>query len=313
MSVVLPAVVLVVSWWMRQSSAGEQTLLQFLIGYYSTDFIPTFYRRGALLVYDNYSLFEGFPGYVLACVFSLVAIVPVLWSVIRDAGSAVRSLTSQNTSALLALLVCAAACFFLLPNGLPYQYYLYQRFGVLVILSLAAAGSLLVAKKLRIGFKCILVVIALLHFSLYAEYLTAFDSENRTFDKELFASADVGSRLVGLIFDGEYQGRDTYIHFPNYFIVWNHGIAASCIIEYRFSLIRRKVPPEVLAPYEEYITEGGFPVESYRQMDFVLVRGEPSEDGKRFLGVFQKRVSRGIWSLYGKQMYSSIVDFTPIR
>ncbi len=71
----LPAVVLIVVWWYRDSVQYQaEGLAGFLVKYYMSEYFKTMYLRGGFLIFDNFRLQEGILGYALALLFSLFII-----------------------------------------------------------------------------------------------------------------------------------------------------------------------------------------------------------------------------------------------
>jgi hypothetical protein len=114
---------------------------------------------------------------------------------------------------------------------------------------------------------------ALAYTLLWFQYIYSFNRQNNNFNPELFGGMSQGTKLAGLIYENEYRGRKVYIHFPNYFIVWKKGIAASKIIDYRFGVVRRVAPESELPFYEEFIAENFRHQTQYSTVDYLLVRG----------------------------------------
>ena len=109
------------------------------------------------------------------------------------------------------------------------------------------------------------------------------------------------SRLVGLIYANEYRGRNVYIHFPNYYIVWQKGIAASKIIDYRFGVIRRVASEAELPFYEELIADNYSNQPAYQRVDYLLVRGRAPVKTDDNLANFSLWREAGLWRLYKKE------------
>jgi hypothetical protein len=119
------------------------------------------------------------------------------------------------------------------------------------------------------------VAIVFLHGILWYDYLSKFDNENSSFSASLFDSIPKKKILGGVMVDYKYRGRPVYIHFANYYIVWNHGIATTKVIDYRFGSIKRTASKNILPEYQEWSGTTGLIPDEYKNLDYLLLRGEP--------------------------------------
>jgi hypothetical protein len=97
-----------------------------------------------------------------------------------------------------------------------------------------------------------------------------------------------------------------YIHFPNYYIVWKHGIAASKIIDYRFGVVRRAKSDNSLPFYHELIGEDFSYQPQYRDIGWLLVRGSPPQNPDPNLQHFTLFRKSGPWSIYKNEKMTGI-------
>ena len=298
----LPALALLAAWWRSEPGGGES--LSWLGGYYAGDFIPTLPRRAHLVFLDNYHLLGGKAGAVAAALLSLVVIIPSLLAI---RGAILRGGWRRiKGSAPFVLLLCSLGCFLLLPHEIPGQSILYQRFSVMVLLSLAllgaaAAGGRRASKPAgpwRMALRALFVAAAVLHLALWTDHFTAFDRENRSFGPGSFPEGGEGT-LAGLVIDNTFRGRPSYIHFPSYYTVWRRGVATTKLVDYRFSNVRRRQGGEHLPGYLEWVGSRGVYDGRYAGAAFLLVRGEPL--GAAALALKGRELLRddGAWKLYG--------------
>lgn len=76
----LPAIALVSFWWfIRTSEQQEESTLTYLAGYYSSDFFRSFPLRFRIAVFDNFQLFEGITGLIVAAIFFSLLFIPLLY------------------------------------------------------------------------------------------------------------------------------------------------------------------------------------------------------------------------------------------
>src|SRR5699024_5792325 len=138
----------------------------------------------------------------------------------------------------------------------------------------------------------------IIYMFMWGEYIYSFNQANKGMNKTFFSEIEPGSRISALIYDAAYRGKMVYPHFPNYFIVWNKGIATSKIIDYRFGIIRRKASLEELPYYHAMIGASYAPVEGYDDLEYLLVKGKaPVENDENLLN-FSLIKEEGHWRLY---------------
>jgi hypothetical protein len=297
---VAPAVALVGAWWIRRPPEGEGGLARFLLEYYRDHYVPNFPRRAGLLVFDNYALFPGALGYAVAAAFALAIIVPALAWLVRDRRGLAAFLAAPRSRPVVVLGGWALACVLLLPDRLPGQMVLYERFAVLVlaacILAVAAGPWKVPARALAVA----LCLVAVLYTALRVDYFAGFDRRTADFTPELLpAGGAAEARLFGLIYDAHYRGRSMLVHFPNYYIVWRQGIAGTRLIDYRFGTVRRRADHEALPPYNEFLWIRPY-ADEYAGMEYLLVRGDVPADATPYLADFRPVRTAGAWSLYAR-------------
>ena len=100
--------------------------------------------------------------------------------------------------------------------------------------------------------KTYVIIILATYTLLWTEYFVSFNSTNKEFNRQYFEGVSNDYILSGLIYDYSYRGRSVYMHFQNYYIVWNKGIASTKIIDYRFGIINRKVNKEILPEHYDW-------------------------------------------------------------
>jgi hypothetical protein len=282
----LPLAVLLFAWWRGESrDYTGPGIPQFLQEYYRTAFAQTFFKRKSVFIFDNYHLFEGVRGYAIAALFSLGVVVPAAVSLLAR---------RRGASSVLPLLLAAALCCLFLPNELPQQAVLYERFSVFLLLALIVFGAARSPARLPRAAAVAFVALAVLHYALWASYFFEFNRENAGFDRAFLRPAGSGKKLAGLVNDYTYRGRPIYIHFPSYYIIWEKGVATASLADFRFGPVRRNTNAIELPRYLEWVGKRGNYDGRYRDMDYLLIRGGGAPGG------FELERSAGKWSLYGK-------------
>jgi len=296
-AVLAPVLLIIALWWGRETAQDRGTgTFDFLRTYYESEYFKTLLSRKNFLFLDNYSLYEGMKGTVCGLLFASCIVAPAIALLARRTsfGAYRRSEPGRISLTFAAL---SLACFVLLPSLLPGQTILYQRFSALVLISLVILGSILAHKTPHIVVRAGICAACFVHLVLWAGYFTGFNRENTAFTPSFLPEGREG-KLAGLIYDLRYRGKPVYIHFPNYYIVWKKGIASTKIIDYRFGAIRRRVGPAELPPYEEWISLIRGSTDTYRDMDYLLVRGFPRPGQEGSLAGFEAARAKGAWALY---------------
>ena len=292
-----PVCLLVLAWWAGQSGPG---MVGFLRSYYRSEYLPLLPHRLMLVSYDNYHLFSGLVGLAVAAAFFLVLAAPLLVRSLtqpRSLAAETQSLSRHDSIHALLFLVVALLCFFLLPDRIPMQWKLFQRFCVFCAIGLILVGSLLCSRQKTRWLPWVASIAALVHYGLFAVYFGSFQQENRGFTPELIGDAARDIRVGGIMFETDFRGRPVYLAYPSYDIVWRCGIATSSIVEYRFGVIRRNVDTDRLPAYYDLIDEGRKADGRYHDVELILTRGSAPPDGG-YLTNHTEIKRAGAWALH---------------
>jgi hypothetical protein len=323
---VLPFVALA-ALWSRGEVLGHlgPGILAFLANYYRHVFSRTFESRLGVLVFDNYYLFAGSRGWAVALLFSCAILASAGFfavtrrsrarldirlsriapsgsaSPVGPAGSPPPTRPASPISPVFPLVIGSLLCVLVLPNGIPQQSVLYERFSVFLFLSLILWAGANAPRRLPRAIPAVLIAFAFLHFILWSGYVLAFNRENAGFDGSFLEPKGRDMTLAGLMYDYRYRGKPIYIHFPSYYIVWERSAATAMITDYRFGPVRRAVGPGTLPRYLEWVARFGNYDGRYRDMDYLLVRGRvPGTTAAEDLGGFGLVRTSGDWALYGR-------------
>jgi hypothetical protein len=302
----LPLVFIIFTWWFtREAEQAEESTFAYLSNYYTTEYFKTFLLRFRIIVFDNFQLRDGLPGLLIAGFFFMSVILPVIM---------VRPWRPQHLSASFSsgliyagiFFVIVFACYLFAPDKLPGQTPIFQRFCTIAILSFIILSSILLKDVHKSWLRYLAIAIVILYSALWSEYIHSFNRENEEFTPGLFAETNPANTLAGLIYDERYRGRKVYIHFPNYYIVWKKGIAASKIIDYRFGVVRRVASESALPFYQELIADHYKPQPQYAKVDYLLVRGTAPVARDVNLENFSLWHTAGPWKLFMNNRRESV-------
>lgn len=311
----VPLGLLVVYWWFvlqksAEKSAGfttqETSTGAFMKEYYQHEFLQTFLVRAKFIVADNAQLFGGPLGKIVALLLAFIILVPFIVFLYKY--STAKATTDRQSlypavdeklMYIFILLAVSCFCYFLLPQRIPGQEPLYERFSTIVLFALIFIGSKVpqVDNKL-FGYAATLV--AFVHLALWGQYFYQFDQENENFSSVL--PQDNTKTLSYMNYDPNYRGRMIYDHFQNYFITRSKGISTTRIIDYRFGMIRRKESGGL--PYQGYMYNKESPRNMMLKSDYLLVRGDIAARDQKLLdslNTFKMVKSINKWHLLEKQ------------
>ncbi|MBI5402627.1 MAG: hypothetical protein HY959_04455 [Ignavibacteriae bacterium] len=185
-------------------------------------------------------------------------------------------------------------CYFFLPDIIPGQNIVFERFSVFLMLALIiycayCYKGILLGKISRTA----VILVVLLHFILVSIYFNDFKNETSVFTKELLPDDASCKRISGIIYTNTFKNRPVYIHFPMYFIVWNKGISTG-LVDYRFGVIKRKADFEKLPYYREWIGDSRNYSDEYKNIEYVLLK----DSLKLEIKGFDLSKQSGDWYLY---------------
>ena len=313
LAVAAPLMVLVLVWWHSQRAPDQPSLSSFLSAYYRSTFAETLGNRWGILIFDNSALQGSWMGRAVALFFSSAVLLPAFvlaTSRSRRAGSAggpggARGSTvagaeePRREGALLGpLLLASLLCALLLPNGIPGQPILYERFSSLLMLSVALVASRRTRGLGKRFFSWAVPAVCAIHLALWADYFIAFNRENAGFNAAFLPDAGGGRRLAGIIYDYDFRRKPVYVHFPSYYVVWKRGVTPMSIIDYRFGALRRKASFDTLPYYLVWVGRLNNLDDRYRDMNYLLARGDIPAGAGGFVEGFSRTRSAGAWSIY---------------
>ncbi len=297
----LPVLAMVVFWWFNRAAAApteEGSTIAYLASYYKKHYLPEFLMRFRLAVFDNFSLQAGWKGLAIAGFIFILPFLPLLYYKVWKKAETKPFLHNHLIYSLIFLGI-GLGCYFILPSKLPGQAPLYERFSTVVILAVIITGSVLLKNRYSRGLVIFVLGASLISTVLWINHFYAFNKENKAFSPALLKGIEPGAKLGGLMYDYRYRGRYTYLHFPNYFIVWNKGIAASKIIDYRFGVVQRGAKGAEIPFYNEWIGRTYSVEKTYdTTLHYLLVRGNAPTQPDLNLANFQLVKKEGPWQLY---------------
>lgn len=295
MLVPLPLLALILYWWFTREPDTEGSTLGYLRDYYLSSYFQDFSMRFRIVVFDNFQLREGIPGLMIAAMFFACVLIPPLVARIKTKWSWPSHVVYPAIFAMIT-----TACYLFAPDKLPGQTPIFQRFSTIVIFAWIILGSVWLKNTRPSWLRAFVIAAITVYACLWFEYIYTFNRDNKDFNTQFFAGVKPGKKLAGLIYQNTYRGRKVYIHFPNYFLVWKKGVAASKIIDYRFGVVRRVEHANALPFYDELVGEAYKHTPQYSTVDYLLVRGEAPVSDDRNLRKFTLMKEVAPWKLFVK-------------
>ncbi|MCX6164467.1 MAG: hypothetical protein NTU73_06335, partial [Ignavibacteriae bacterium] len=210
----------------------EQNLFPYLISYYKNDYIFSVIERiKVLAVMDNFYFVEGPYGAVISIIFVLSFIIPIIIYLYKKSKKVYSIISTDNYSYYLYIFISSSFfCYLFLPNIIPGQNIIFERFSVFLMLALVLFCSYCY-KRIDVSkiSKMLIVIVVLFHFILVSSYYNDFKNATRNFNEDLFPDNASCKRLSGIIYTNTFKGRPIYIHFPMYFTVWKKGITTGLV------------------------------------------------------------------------------------
>lgn len=300
--VVLPVLLLIFVWWRFNTTHSSRETLGHFFVYYQSGYFRTLLKRGSLLFLDNFSLYEGIAGCLVASLISVIVTAPVLYMVFFRRKKFLEITWREKYLPLYVFVFGSLFCFLFLPQDIPDEIHLfYQRFSVFFFLGVILLTSLIISKKKGSFEIAALCLLCLLHYGAWSDYFRQFSREVRTFTAGILPDDARNKKLAGLIFDYRFRGRPIYIHFPDYYTVWKRGVACTFLIDCglgSFGSTKRKAGKQVLPEYLRWIGKDNYYDGRYEKIGYLLVRGKMPDEIRGQLSGFNKVKQQGKWRLY---------------
>jgi hypothetical protein len=301
MASIAPVLSLLVVWLAGGFQTGRG-LLPSLARYYTRRYLQTLVTRIDILYVDNYHLYGGPAGKLIALGFSIFIILWLILRWVRGRPERNQSHAESRVRLVSVLLVITLVCCLLVPENVGGKsvWALYKRLAVLLMISIIVLGSTL-RKAGRSRVRPVLfTAVALVHLTLWSSYFFDFHRENHPCTGAAFPEDASDKTMGALVYDSEFRGEIMYLSFADYHIVWNRGIAVTPLVDFDFGPIRENPEgpslPSTIGRKQRRMRLGRF-----KQLDYLLVRGEPPEEVMSEFAGFELSKREGPWLLYERK------------
>jgi len=295
--IAFPLIIIIIYWWITSDHDGSVSTSSYLKDYYSNTYLLKAYKRFAFVCYDDYHLFRGIWGIAAGTLFSSSILIPFFLWFVKNFKEFKNEMSDRKENVLWSFIFCSFFIIFFFPPDLPGQWYLCQRFGVFLLLGLIVING----KRIKAGtmLKVGAVISVIIYSFLWTNFFLDFAQENLGINSDFFKDVN-NNVLAGIIYDQSFRSGTEYIHFPNYFIIKNKGIATTMMADYRFSIIKRKAGKDILPSYDAMMNSVNTAYLGYCGMKYILVRGEIPPENRDFFNRFKLYSKTGKWELWKK-------------
>lgn len=286
-------VILIMTYAYLQDSQGDTTpLLPYMLEYYTSNYFHTLFERFMILFAIDNSFILGGPSGVYYSLF-LTAPIILLFIYFLYKSKVSSSFKTSGNKYIFILLIIAFGCYVFLPDIIPGQNVIFERYSVIFFLLVITIISVTRYSEKLLKYLSIIIPLAVLIQSAFIlDYMFDFKKSTTDFNKDIFPNTS-NSRLAGVILDNDFRGSKLYAHFPIYYTVWKEGITTG-LIDYRFGLIKRNVSVDTLPKYIEWTDDKTNYDEYYKPVDYLLIKSKDYLNFKNFR--FEKE--SGQWKLY---------------
>jgi hypothetical protein len=289
---VLPVLAIMVYAYLQDSQGGTTPLLPYMLSYYTSNYFSTLLDRFMILLVIDNSFFLGGPN---GAYHSLLLTIPIvlffIYFLIKSKSASLLNTVSNKF--LFILTGITFACYVFLPDIIPGQNVIFERYSVILfILIITLISAISLSDKSLKYIQIIIPLLVLFQSVIVLDYMLDFKKSTADFNKDVFPRTS-NQKLAGIMLDNDFRGSKLYAHFPMYYTVWYNGITAG-LIDYRFGLIKRNVSVDTLPVYKEWIDNSINFDEYYKPVDYLLVKSR--EDLK--FNNFSPEKESGKWKLY---------------
>ncbi|MBN2105724.1 hypothetical protein JW835_16925 [bacterium] len=304
----IPILIVVLKWLSLRitESGSDEGVLARLIQYYTHDYLPTFPRRLGLFHWDHSFLHGGSQGKWIGAMFSVFILTAAFNFLNRPIACIKENSRKPEFRFVVSFLAFALLVYIFISSIKGMLLYSYYRFSVFVFLGLILFGSLMASNR-KIKLRPVLFGIALLiHFFLWIDYFTDFQKQNRDFTPDLFPEHTQDKVLAGMMYQSLFRGQPVYMHMPNYFMIWNNGIATNRFVEFPTPwAVGRKAGPDRLPYYQEWLWYYYNYQGQYINVDYILIRGLIPMKDKDYFESFEVMNIQNEWILLQNKKLSS--------
>ena len=254
----VPVAVLVATWLITGREFAQSSTVGFLATYYRDEYLfarpALFIKRLALFFTFGQMRLAVWPyGSLIGSSFAVALFLPLLCGLRKQS---LPSLFNSNARrAILGFTLCGLGCYLVLPDRLPGQWDLYERYAVLVMLGVVCIGSWLVSGRWRTVVRVGAVCVAATYCGLCGQYFWEFNRFTRLLDglpQGRVPGHTNGCRNHRRQRIPGHAGVDSFQQLPDHLEPRASHYACRGL---PFCAIRRRATEQELPRYEEWIRQ----------------------------------------------------------
>jgi len=266
----LPVAMLMAYVYLIDANRGYEDMLNYLYNYYTINYIPSFFSRIRNLFFINNLHLSSKPtGVIIGLVVSAIILLPLIIALIKKS-------FKINLKSVPVIFTISTLFFYLtLPRNIPGQDYVYIRFAEIFFI-----GIILISSQLKLPQKVSSIYInfaigsLVIFFLIVSEYFYSFNNTVSGFRPALFEKINSKSVLTAIIDNQNFRERPIFIHFQNYYTVWNKGISTG-LVDYRYGVIRRKANEKILPGFDAWNRlDNNYSIDQYIGAEFLLLKSK---------------------------------------
>lgn len=289
----VPVLCIMIYAYTIDSGEGTTSLFSYMLTYYTSNYLSTFLNRFTVLfVIDNYFILGGANGVYYSFLLTIPPALLMIYMFYKT--RFIPLIKNPETAFLMILFGISFSCFIFLPDIIPGQNVIFERYSVIIFLIIFVLISVnsLTEKWIKIAILTITLMV-LVHSIVIQDYMLDFKKSTSDFTPELFPNTN-NEKLAGIMLDNDFRGNKLYAHFPMYYTVWKNGVTTG-LIDYRFGLIKRNVSVDTLPKYIEWLDNDKTNYdEYYKPVDYILVRAKEELKFNNFI----REKKSGAWEVY---------------
>jgi hypothetical protein len=300
-SSMIPAAGLLVLWILKGSEFKSGDTATFLWDYYLNSYIHKVSSRFLPFIFDNWQdIAYGKTGRAISIFFAMALITPAVICLCRLLRQKLPLTTARMST--LAFLGASIFCFVALPDGLPGQPFLYQRFSVFCYLAIISVLSWTFPNHYSTVKTHMMIFLLIIGYVvLWGHYFASFRSADQEFVRFHQNMPNTGDHPIGyLICDPGIRGRPALVHYNNYDIIWSHKPTLTSVGRYRFGMIEQvpSIPVYIEYLHKKWLKIILLTIDKYKECNYLVVQGKDAIEFVKHCNDLSPVYEYGQWCLF---------------
>ena len=270
----IPIFVIMALVYLMDANRGNEDMFSFLLNYYINVYpSEILVRLQNIFFINNYHLGGNIYGVIIGLSVSAIIILPAIYLIFK------KKIKFKISGIAEIVMLTSLLFYFILPDIIPGQNLISSRFAEIFFI-----GLILFLSETDFDSRKYLLsvnILLFLFFIVNIRYFAEFNKVTKGFDKSFFDSVNKTEVVTGLIDKSMYKDRPVFVHFHNYYTVWNKGISTG-LIDYRYGVIRRKAEKNILPDFDPWSKLSEYPKDRYLNCGYLLLKSDNAISDKNF-------------------------------